>query len=367
MNSEDPNKQSINSDEISLKQLFFNLRDWCNYLLSKWVIIVLIGGLGGILGFTYAFFKKPMYTATTTFVLEDAGNGASALGSLGGLASMVGIDVGGGGGIFQGDNILELYKSRTMIARTLLTEIDYLGKKQLLIDRYIDMNGLRDKWKGKPELNLIRFKKLDSGLSESNFTRLQDSILLAIVKEIGEKYLVVGKPDKKLSIIKAEVRALDEIFAKDFNDQIVKNVNDFYVQTKTKKSIENVEILQEKVDSVRSVMDGAINKAAAVSDATPNLNVTRQIQRIAPIQRSQFNAETNKAILAELVKNLELSKISLHKETPLIQIIDSPIFPLTIDKMGRMKGIALGAILAVFVVISFFTLRLIFKHILKEN
>jgi len=115
------------------------------------------------------------------------------------------------------------------------------------------------------------------------------------------------------------------------------------------------------------VMNGAINNAAAVSDATPNLNITRQIQRVAPIQRSQFNAETNKTILAELVKNLELSKISLHKETPLIQVIDYPVFPLTVEKMSRIKGGAMGGILAVFMAISFFTLRLIFKHILKEN
>ena len=36
---------------------------------------------------------------------------------------MMGLDVGGSGGLFQGENILELYKSRSMIAKTLLTEI----------------------------------------------------------------------------------------------------------------------------------------------------------------------------------------------------------------------------------------------------
>ncbi|SDJ33125.1 Chain length determinant protein [Pedobacter sp. ok626] len=367
MTSEETNKRSTNSDEISLKQLFFNLREWYKYLLSKWLIIIFIGIVGGVLGFVFAYLKKPVYTATTTFVLEDSGAGSSALGSLGGLASMVGIDVGGGGGIFQGDNILELYKSRTMIAKTLFTEIDYQGKKQLLINRYIDMNKLRDKWKDKPDLKSIEFKKIGLDSFALNFTRLQDSVLLTIIKEIGEKYLVVGKPDKKLSIIKAEVKAPDESFAKDFNDQIVKNVNDFYVQTKTKKSIENVLILQEKTDSVRGVMNGAINKAAAVSDATPNLNPTRQVQRVAPIQQSQFNAETNKTILAELVKNLELSKISLHKETPLIQVIDYPVFPLAVEKLSKLKAVVLGGVLAAFVVIAFFTLKLIFKHILKEN
>ncbi|MGY0038978.1 hypothetical protein [Pedobacter sp. NJ-S-72] len=111
-----------------------------------------------------------------------------------------------------------------------------------------------------------------------------------IVIDINRNYLSVIKPDKKLSIIKAEVRAKDEFFAKSFDEQIVKNVNDFYVLTKTKKSVDNIAIMQHKVDSVQRVLNGYIYTAAAVADATPNLNITRQVQRIVPIQRSQFGA-----------------------------------------------------------------------------
>ena len=39
---------------------------------------------------------------------------------------------------------------------------------------------------------------------------------------------------------------------KAFNDNIVKNVNDFYIQTKTKIEFQNVQILQHQTDSVRN-------------------------------------------------------------------------------------------------------------------
>lgn len=356
MESENINITPTSADEISLKELILKLKQWWRYLVSKWLIICFFGIIGAGLGFVYAHFKKPIYTATTTFVLEDSGSGGNALGNLGGLASMVGIDVGGGGGgIFQGENILELYKSRTMIEKTLLSHAGD-DSSQFLIDSYLSFNKVRENWE-KPELKNINFH-VKTG---TPFTRLQDSVLGKVVEDINKNYLLVSKPDKKLSIIKVDVRAVNEAFAKYFNTQIVKNVNDFYVQTKTKKSLENVAILQQKTDSVRAVMNGAIYSAASIMDATPNLNPTRQIQRVAPVQRAQFSSETNKIMLGELVKNLELSKIALRKETPLIQAIDYPVFPLNNVKFGKAKGIVIGGIAGGFLTILVLLIKKLFK------
>lgn len=354
MNSKNINSFTDNSDEISIKEMILKIQKAKRFLLSKWPIIVGFGMLGSMLGFTYACFKKPIYTATTTFVLEEEKGGSGGLASLAGLASIAGVDLGGsGGGIFQGDNILQLYKSRTMIEKTLFTKVDFEGKEELLINRYIDFKKLKERWAKSPGLRNIRFDNMDS----SRFTRAQDSIIGMIVMDIDKNHLSVAKPDKKLSVIQADVKAEDEFFAKSFNEKIVMNVNEFYIQTKTKKSIDNVRILQHKTDSVRAVMNGAIYAAVAVADATPNLNVTRQVQRMVPAQKAQFSAETNKAILSSLVQNLEMSKMALLKETPLIQVIDEPIYPLKMDKFGKWKGIVLGGILAMFLTMIYLIIR----------
>jgi uncharacterized protein involved in exopolysaccharide biosynthesis len=350
----------LQDDEISLKDLILKLKGWYHYLLSKWIVILIAGIIGGILGFTYAYLKNPVYTAACTFVLEEGG-ASGGMGQYAGIASMVGIDIGGGGGgIFQGDNIIELYKSRTMIEKTLLSEVEIDAKRQLLIDRYIEFNKLRKAWDKQAGLKEIQFNLQAKQL----FTRTQDSIISSIVADINKNYLNVAKPDKKLSIIKVEVKAKDEPFAKYFNDEIVKNVNDFYVQTKTKKSLDNVKILQQKTDSVRAVMNGAVYTAVAVSDATPNLNPTHQVQRVVPMQRAQISVETNKTILAELVKNLELSKMSLRQETPLIQVIDEPVFPLNREQFGKAKGIILGGLIAGFLAVTALLIRKIIKGIM---
>src|SRR5690606_16711965 len=178
-----------------------------------------------------------------------------------------------------------------------------------------------------------------------------------IVKDINKNCLRVEKVDKKLNIITVTVDSKDELFAKFFNESLVRKVNDFYLETKTKKSQENVAILQQKVDSVNQVMTGAIYTVSSVADATPNQNPTRMTQRTAPIQSATAKAQVNQAILETLVQNLELSKISLLKETPLIQIVDAPVLPLDKQRVGRFFALVVGSFVGVFLVILFLTVR----------
>ncbi len=356
-------KSNQQEDEISLKELILKIGEWWRYLWSKKWIIVAAGIIGGALGLWYSFSKKPIYTATTTFVLESGEKGG-ALSAYAGVASMMGIDLGGGGGdMFQGDNILDFYKSRKMIEKTLFSPVDSINN-QPLIEKYIEINKLRDTWSKDSQLNALHFKIEDFELAKRD--RLRDSVVGSIVASISKTYLNVFKPDKKLSKIQVDVKSTDEVFAKRLNEELVENVNDFYIQTKTKKSLDNVAILQRKTDSVRAVMNGAIYNAAAVSDATPNLNPTRQVQRVAPIQRAQASAETNKAILSSLIQNLEMSKMALMKETPLLQIVDGPIYPLNKERLGKAKGIILGGIIFGFMSVLVIIIKRLYNLILNS-
>lgn len=327
---------------VSLKEVILTIIDWCKYLFSKWIILIISGIIGGVLGFYYIKSKKVEYTAVTTFVLESGDQGGG-LGQYAGMAAMVGIDLGGGsgGGIFQGDNLLELYKSRKMIEATLLLP-STSDSSQLLIDQYLIMNNYKEQWQEqKSKLLNIDFKKTVT----KDLLRERDSILQKVVQNINKKNLIVGKIDKKLSIIKIEVKSENEIFSKEFNDALVSEVNKFYITTKIKKSSDNIAILQHKTDSVRRTLYGAISSAAVAIDNTPNLNPTKQALRLVPAQRSQVTTETNKAILGQLLQNLELSKMAMIKESPLIQIVDNPIYPLRVEKPSAMKGAFVGGFL----------------------
>ncbi|WP_333887971.1 lipopolysaccharide biosynthesis protein [Sphingobacterium siyangense] len=352
----------IADDEMSLKEFILKTKSWLRYLFSKWYVWLLAGLIGGLIGFFYAKYRTIEYTATTTFVLETGENTGGGLGQMAGLAALAGIDLGGsGGGIFQGDNLFELYKSRKMIEAVLLHKSP-IDTSLTLMDRYISMEKLEDMWKAKkPELIQIDFSKK----TPANLQRDRDSILQAVVKDINKNNLTVGKLDKKSGLIKVDVKSTDELFSKEFNEVLVAQVNDFYIKTKTKKSMDNIGILQRKTDSVRAVMNGNISMAATVVDATPNLNPTRQAQRLVPTQRSQFSAETNRAILGQLVQNLEMSKMALMKEAPLIEKVDEPVLPLSDDKIGKLKTAILVAILFGFLAVCGLVLRKLYINIIQ--
>jgi hypothetical protein len=345
---------SGSEDEISLRDIILGLIDWIKYLLSKWKIIVIIGLLGGVAGYFYAKSIKTIYTAESTFVLEDEGP-SGGLGQYSGMAAMVGLDLGGGGGgIFQKDNIIELYKSRTMIEKTLLSPLDS-SKNSMLLDRFLDVYRIREAWNKDSKMKNINFSDIN------RFTRLEDSVITALVKKIRTEHLVVSKPDKKLNIISVRIQSEDELFSKEFADRIVTNVNNFYVETKAKKSLDNLAILQFQADSVKSELLSAISGVASSTDANPNANPSRLVLRV-PSQKRQVDAEANKAILTEIVKNLEMAKISVRKEMPLIQVIDSPVYPLSTKRPSTILSIIVGGILSGFAIVAILVLQRIIKN-----
>ncbi len=352
----------INSEEISLKEIVVKIKEFKNFLITKWKQVILFGLLGGLLGFTYAWFQKPKYTAELTFALEEKSAGSGGLGAYAGIASQFGIDIGGGGGgAFTGDNMLELMKSRLLIEKTLLTEVNIAGEKQLLVNRYIKYNKLNEDWaeSKNPELVNLSYSSLD----KPGTNRLKDSVINAISKDIKDNVLQVAKLDKKLNIVSVKAISEDEVFVFYFTTELVKNVTDFYIETKTKKSRGNVEILERRTDSVKRELDSEMYGAAITLDQ--NINTRRARAKVPGVKR-QMNVQMLSTMYSELVKNLEFSKLALMREEPLIQVIDKPILPLAKQKVSKLKSLILGGILSGFIYIFYLIFQLLLKKINQE-
>jgi hypothetical protein len=286
-----------------------------------------------------------------TFVLEED-KGGGGLGGAMGLASSFGFDLGGGGGgggLFTSSNIIELMKSRLVVEKTLLNPVQVAGKEISLADYYIQINKLNEGWSKKPALANINFPV---NADRTKFSLQQDSILYGISSGLTKNSLVIAQKDKKVSIISLTVKSENELFSKFFCEQLLKETSDFYIETKSKKSRLNVDILQHQADSIRAELNGAITGVATASDNVYNLNPAYNVKK-TPGTRRQVDVQANTAILTQLVAQLELSKVSLRKETPLVQLIDRPILPLEKDKVGRLKSLVLGGFLAGFLTVLY--------------
>lgn len=329
------------ADEVSVKKVIQKFGSHRRHIATRWRFIFAAIAIGAVIGLITSLLTKTVYTAECTFVLEEGDKGGGGLGQYSALASMAGIDVGSSTGLFQSDNITQLYKSRLMVEKTLLTPAMFNNGSQLLINKYIEINKLRKAWNENPKLKDLKFD-----IPKQRYTIIHDSIINLIVGDINKNYLTVEKPDKKLTLVSVKVKATDQRFAKAFTETIVSNVNSFYVQTKTKKAQQNVVLLQRQADSVRSVVNTSIGRAAFAFDANPNPDPANMQGLRAPSQKRQVDVAASTAIYSEVVRNLEISRAALQRETPLIQVIDQPVLPLLNDRLSKSKAIITGALVA---------------------
>lgn len=347
------NQRSV---EPSLQEVLVTIKDWINYLKTKLLFIVIFGSLGAVAGLSYALAQKKMYISKLTFALEEDKGSGGFTGALG-LANSLGIDLGtgSGGGVFMGANLIELMKSRAIVEKALLNPILINNQSKSLAQYYIEYTKMSEIWASRKDLGDIQFLP---NADRSKFSRQQDSILGLLYNNVAglNGLLNVTQKDKKSSILTIEVKCENELFAKTFTENIAKEVSEFYIDTKTKKAKANVEVLQKQSDSIRNELNAAITGVAVANDNTFNLNPAIYVHKTASLKR-QIDVQANTAILTQLVSNLELARIALRKETPLIQIIDKPILPLTIEKVSKSKMMLLGGALSSILIIMFFVCR----------
>ena len=164
-------------------------------------------------------------------------------------------------------------------------------------------------------------------------------------------------------ILSVKVEDDDALFAEKFNTVLVKIVNQFYESTSTKKTGENLQILQSQADSTRIILDRSLDQLAKISEFQPNPNPLYYTNQV-PFQKLQIDIEASASVYEEIVKNLEMAKITHRNKKPLIQIIDEPVRPLSIDKAKPLKMIAISGLIGGLTMLLFFIITYVWKKLM---
>lgn len=292
---------------------------------KKWYIFLTIGLISGIFGYVYAFFSKPKYQSRLTFTLDGGSNESGLSGALN-LASQLGLGGGANQNMFEGDNILEVIKSRRIIESVLLTPIDNNGIRKTLADYYISISNFNNS----PKLKNIHFTDIDQKIN--NQSNLRDSILFELYKDVSKNVLEISRPDKKNSIYELKVTSNDEKFSKIFTDKIIETSGAFYIKITSQKDSQIVDVLEKRVESLRNNLKNgfvskAINQDNNLNPAFSEGQVNSQIQ--------QFNILSYSEAYKEMFKTLELARYQYLKKTPLVQIIDQADYPMEVKKTNK--------------------------------
>jgi hypothetical protein len=315
----------------NIRVLIMTLINTLRFFLKKWPLFLTIGIIAGGGGFLYATYQEPKFESRLTFSLDAGANDGILSGAMN-LAAQFGLGVNSGQSMFEGDNILEIMKSRRMIESVLLSTDTFNGKKYSLIQFYLEQSGLLNIYRRKNHLKEINFAP---GLLKKGLTYLQDSILNNVYNTISKENLSATRPDKKIGIYEVKFLSMNEKFSKIFTDRIVEETANFYTEITSKKDKETLEILEQRVASLKGDVANSIDIRASNQDANVN---PAFLKAQASATKQQYNMQAYGEAYKEMFKTLEMARYQYLKKIPLLQIIDYADYPMKRIKVGRLRS-----------------------------
>ena len=314
----------------NILKLRANISELKSLFLKRFWVIALYAFLGALIGFYLAFSSSKVYTAKCTLMMEGGGKGmASGYAS---LARQFGFGGGGGEGL-SAEKAVELLKSKRIVFGGLLQEETVDGKKDVLVNHYIDkvLPSVGAKFKG------VRFIK-----GQQVFTLLQSEMLNKIYLNIvahGFSSLL----SKKEGIITVQFSSINEDVAIVFINNTVNFLGDFFAKKAVEKEQKTVDLLSAKMDSVSVELQMAEQQLANEKDHTVAVFRAEGLLDRAKLMRK---VKILNILYAEGIKNLEVARFSLMEKQVIIQIIDEPRKPVQYVKLGKVRATLTGAILA---------------------
>jgi hypothetical protein len=352
------------TDDISVKELIIKLHEWVYYVFKSWMKIGIFGLIGGLFGFFYANIQKETYTAKVTFVLEEGKGASSGIGGLASLAGQFGVDIGGGagGGLLSGDNILLYFKSPSLAREVLLSKYDN-STNTSIADEYAKVYDLTKVWSENKAIGKINFPILSDNMI---YSRLQDSLLKVIITTINSTQFSVSRPDKKAGFIDVSSTMQNELLAKIYCERIVQKVVERYINIKTQRQNSTVQKLQLRVDSIANLLKQKTLVGAAIQNNTSTMDINPLFRtgNLVAAETTIRDKALLATIFASVTQNLEMAKFTLSQETPVIQIVDTPILPLKKEKLSRVKAAIIGAFLSGFILIFWIIIKRFYSNLM---
>ena len=336
--------------EIEIRDIIITLKEIKQELISRSFKIGLFVFLFSLTAVLINFFQDSRYKAELSFVVEDKQK-STPLSSVSGLASQFGFDFfSSSNSTFSQANIMELLKSRGVISKTLLRS----NNKKLFIQNYISMYNLDSDWKNNKDLEGITFK--------NQIDIKHDSIITMIWEKIIEDDISVEIKNDETDIIYLSFKSKEEKFAKLFSENLIDEMSSMYIEYQTKQSTNTIDFLQNRADSVFNELEKAEEEFARVKDI--NQRIIKASGRLKELQLMR-SVEVLSTMYLELIKNIEISKLTLLNQTPIIQVIDRPTLPLEDTKLSTFLVFFISFVLSFLISVFYFVFRKMIVDSLK--
>ena len=290
--------QNIDNDEIDLIPVVKKL--WTNW---KFIVKVSVGFV--FIGIAVALLSPIIYTSSSTFILSSGSDDKTS--SIGGVASLVGINLGG----MSNDSQIP-----AIMYPTVVESVEF---KRQLLDEYIDQEEkvrlksfLIDNNDIEPDEFIINNNKFFVSEGEAKlFKILKDIILISVNEKDGFVSISANMPT-------SEYAANTCINARKILQTIV-------INTKIKSAKENLDFTQEQLNLKKIEFDQIQDKIAYFEDSNLNIINSKYKNEINKL-RAEF--QIINSVYTELSKQLEQSKLQVNRDTPVFSIVKEASMPV---------------------------------------
>ena len=356
----------IDDDKIDLIALVKTLWEGRKTIIK--IIIIFMS-----IGLFVALFSEKEYSASTTMVLQSS-EGSSKAGSLGGLAALVGVNLGS-----MGDNsvippvlyplIVNSIPFQKELLRTPLT-IEGQSEKVTFEDYYTNIYspGLLAYIKkysiGLPNLIIKAIKgKPDVVVdNSSNLLRLTKEEI-KLIKKLGDQLLLnVNDKDEYISLT---VNMPEPLCAAEMTKNAQELLQQYIIKFKVQKSSEQFKFIQERYIEKEKKFKIIQQQLAHFQDR--NQFVNSALAKTTLI-RLQSEYDLAYGVYAELAKQLETQQIQLKKDTPIFTILKPVSIPVEKAKPKRFLILLFSTFIGFILGIAYiFTKEFITQVKLKWN
>lgn len=327
-------------DEMSVKEIILKIKRLITFLKFNFWKVFILSVFVGAIGFLYAFLSGPIYISKTKFLMKESSAGSSLMGSLGSLGTLIG---GAAGTASPFDRTIAIMGSERIVGGALFSKIKVDGKVDLAINHLINVLNLHETWESDTLLNGVIFPlnvtvKDSLGFKERKAYRSIINLLISENQKVIEKSF-----DKKSGVFDLLVRTKNEDFSIQFNKRLYKELEKFMYEQSINSSSKNVLILNNKLDSIKSALNGVQNTLARTNDRT--LGLLMQEDKVD--QKKLIVKEQMLTLMyGEAQKNLETFKFLNESINPGLEVIETPFSPIQPTKKSIILFSVLGFLLA---------------------
>ena len=347
------------SNETYWKDLILEVKNIWKLFLSNIKTILLISLIGGALGLVYAWMSKPVYEAKMTFVIRAESN--NMFSSLSGLSSLLGAGTSAASASTM-DRILKLLGSERIVGEALLSESTIEGKNDLIINHLIAIEGLKEKWEKDTVLNIVSFSTSDRFETLSYAQRKAIKYLTGFVA--GKGGSLTKAFDQKSGVINIAVSHANEELSIALTNAIYNRIVDFYSKESMSTITTKLEVLQNKVDSIKNAL--GYTQSASAKQMDQGLGILLQQDRL---QQKNLSIKENILIImyGEAQKNLEQLSFLQATMSTSFSIIDQPYSPITPKRKSKKLFTLAGSILLGFFSFGFLLARSWFESFMESS